>query len=107
MQTESLFLDIHLKETDNEDAAQVEIKYISIDSDNDVIGTIVDVLMFVPALGQYITVLDRLMNDDASRGVWNKIGDEFNRHCQWMIESRAEAIADGNYERYIDMKEEY
>ena len=107
MQTESLFLDIHLKETDNEDAAQVEIRYITIDLDNDLVGTIVDVLMFVPALGQYITVLDRLMNDDASRGVWNKIGDEFDRHCQLMIEARAEAIADGNYERYIDMKEEY
>lgn len=47
------------------------------------------------------------MTSRTSRGVWNKIGDEFNRHCQWMTEARAESLADGNYERYIDMKEEY
>lgn len=48
MQTESLFLDIHLKETDNEDAAQVEIRYITIDLDNDLIDSIISIFKKIP-----------------------------------------------------------
>lgn len=107
MQTDSLYLDLRFKETDNDDNAQVEIKYITIDSTDGVIGSIVEVCLFVPALGDYVDMMGQLMNDDSYRHVWDKINAEFDRYIEFCNRTKIESEADKSFETYRDMKEEW
>ena len=107
MQTDSLYLDLRFKETDNDDNAQVEIKYIMIDSYDGVVGSIVEVCLFVPSLGDYVDMMGHLMNDDKYRYAWDKINEEFDRYIEFCNRTRIESESDKSYERYIDLRQEY
>lgn len=107
MQTESLYLDIRFKETDNDDNAQVEIKYFTLEDADGVTGTITAVCLFVPTLGEYVDMMSILMKYDRYRQAWEKINAEFDRYIEFCNRTRVESEADKSYENYRDIKEEW
>lgn len=52
-------------------------------------------------------MMGHLMNDDKYRYAWDKINEEFDRYIEFCNRTRIESEADKDYERYIDMREEY